>query len=58
MRQVSVGNIKFGDKNKLVLIAGPCVIESESSCLEAAKKIKGIAESNGFPFIFKSLKFR
>ena len=54
MRQVSVGNIKFGNKNKLVLIAGPCVIESESSCLEAAKKIKSIAASNGFPFIFKS----
>ena len=54
MRQVSVGNIKFGDKFPLVLIAGPCVIESESSCLEAAKKIKGIAASCGVPFIFKS----
>jgi len=54
MRQVNVGNIKFGDKNPLVLIAGPCVIESESSCLEAASKIKGIAYSCGVPFIFKS----
>jgi 2-dehydro-3-deoxyphosphooctonate aldolase (KDO 8-P synthase) len=54
MRQVNVGNIKFGDKNPLVLIAGPCVIESESSCLEAAKKIKAIASSFGVPFIFKS----
>ena len=54
MRQVNVGNIKFGDKSPLVLIAGPCVIESESSCLEAARKIKGIASSSGVPFIFKS----
>ena len=54
MRQVTVGNIKFGDKSPLVLIAGPCVIESESSCLEAAKKIKAIASSCKVPFIFKS----
>ncbi|MDD5115806.1 MAG: 3-deoxy-8-phosphooctulonate synthase [Candidatus Omnitrophica bacterium] len=54
MRQVTVGNIKFGDKSPLVLIAGPCVIESESSCLEAAGRIKSIASSAGVPFIFKS----
>ncbi len=54
MRQVNVGNIKFGDRSPLVLIAGPCVIESESSCLEAARKIKSIAGSIGVPFIFKS----
>jgi 2-dehydro-3-deoxyphosphooctonate aldolase (KDO 8-P synthase) len=54
MHQVNVGNIKFGDHYPLVLIAGPCVIESESSCLEAAGKIKNIAASLGIPFIFKS----
>ncbi|MFA7294111.1 MAG: 3-deoxy-8-phosphooctulonate synthase [Candidatus Omnitrophota bacterium] len=54
MRQVNVGNIKFGDKFPLVLIAGPCVIESESSCLEAARRIKSIASSCKVPFIFKS----
>ena len=54
MHQVGVKNIKFGDKQPLVLIAGPCVIESESSCLDAAGKIKHIAESQGIPFIFKS----
>ncbi|MDD5253389.1 MAG: 3-deoxy-8-phosphooctulonate synthase [Candidatus Omnitrophica bacterium] len=54
MRQVNVGNIKFGDKFPLVLIAGPCVIESESSCLEAARRIKSIASSCKVPLIFKS----
>jgi len=54
MRQVNVKNIKFGDKQQLVLIAGPCVIESESACLEAAGKIRRIAEAQGVPFIFKS----
>jgi 2-dehydro-3-deoxyphosphooctonate aldolase (KDO 8-P synthase) len=54
MHQVKVKNIKFGDKNPLVLIAGPCVIESEDSCLSAAKQIKDITDSQGVPFIFKS----
>lgn len=54
MQQVNVGGIKIGDKNPLVLIAGPCVIESESSTLNAARKIKDIAAAAGIPFIFKS----
>jgi len=54
MHQVIVKDIKIGDKNPLVLIAGPCVIESESLCLETAKRIKGIAEKLNIPFIFKS----
>ncbi len=54
MKQISVKNIRFGDQQQLVLIAGPCVIESESSCLAAAKKIKTIASANAIPFVFKS----
>ncbi len=54
MHQVNVGNIKFGEHQPLVLIAGPCVIESESSCLEAAARIKNIACALDVPFIFKS----
>ena len=54
MRQIKVGSITIGDKNPLVLIAGPCVIESERLCLETAKKIKEISSKYGIPFIFKS----
>jgi len=54
MRQVIVKDIKIGDKHPLVLIAGPCVIESEGHCLETARKIKDIADSLAIPFIFKS----
>lgn len=54
MRQVKVGNIKFGDKNPMVLIAGPCVIESEKNCLETARKLRGLAARLGVPFVFKS----
>jgi len=55
MHTVTVaGSIKIGAGNPLVLIAGPCVIESQRSCLEAAKRLKGIAARHGVPFIFKS----
>lgn len=51
---VKVQDIKIGGGNPLVLIAGPCVIESESGVLDAAKKIKDITSRLGVPFIFKS----
>ncbi|HOW42125.1 MAG TPA: 3-deoxy-8-phosphooctulonate synthase [Candidatus Omnitrophota bacterium] len=54
MQQVKVKNVFFGDKHPLALIAGPCVIESESMCLEMARRIKAIAEEAGVPLIFKS----
>ncbi|MFA5156891.1 MAG: 3-deoxy-8-phosphooctulonate synthase [Candidatus Omnitrophota bacterium] len=54
MKQVKAGNINIGDKNLLVLIAGPCVIESEAACMDTAKQLKDIAAKSGIPFIFKS----
>ena len=54
MPQIRVKNIKIGQGNPLVLIAGPCVIESEKACIDTAKRIKDIAERAGMPFIFKS----
>lgn len=54
MRQINVENIKIGEGNPLVLIAGPCVIESEKLCLDTAKKIKDTALKLDIPFIFKS----
>lgn len=54
MPQIRVKNIKIGQGNPLVLIAGPCVIESEKACIDIAKRIKDIAARAGMPFIFKS----
>jgi 2-dehydro-3-deoxyphosphooctonate aldolase (KDO 8-P synthase) len=51
--EVKVGQVVFGGP-KLVLIAGPCVIESEDSCLSHADRIAEIARRAGFPYIFKS----
>jgi 2-dehydro-3-deoxyphosphooctonate aldolase (KDO 8-P synthase) len=53
-REISVGSVKIGGDNSLVLIAGPCVIESEQACREAAIGIKEAAERVGIPLIFKS----
>jgi 2-dehydro-3-deoxyphosphooctonate aldolase (KDO 8-P synthase) len=53
-REVVIKNIKVGGGNPVVLIAGPCVIESEVSALEAAARLKQIASEIGMPFIFKS----
>ncbi|MBU1998581.1 MAG: 3-deoxy-8-phosphooctulonate synthase, partial [Candidatus Omnitrophica bacterium] len=54
IKEVKIGKIKIGGGHPLVLIAGPCVIESESGCLETAKRINGVTEKVGVPFIFKS----
>ena len=51
---IKIGNINIGGKFPVVLIAGPCVIESEKSAIKHAKAIKEIAEEENFPFIFKA----
>jgi 2-dehydro-3-deoxyphosphooctonate aldolase (KDO 8-P synthase) len=54
MPEVMVENIKIGNKNPIALIAGPCVIESQTLVLDTAKRIKDITHKLGIPFIFKS----
>lgn len=54
MKEVLVSNIKIGNRQPLVLIAGPCVIESEEITLKTAEKIKEITTKLNIPFIFKS----
>jgi 2-dehydro-3-deoxyphosphooctonate aldolase (KDO 8-P synthase) len=41
-------------KNGLFLIAGPCVIESESLCVSVAEKLLQIEEKLSLPIVFKS----
>jgi len=54
MKTIEVNKIKIGKGQPLVLIAGPCVIESEKITLLVAEKIKKITEELRIPFIFKS----
>ena len=41
-------------RNDLVLIAGPCVIESEAHALQLGREIAGIARRAGLPYVFKA----
>lgn len=51
---VEIGKIKVGDNNSFVLIAGPCVVESEKLVRQTAAEIKSITASLNIPFIFKA----
>lgn len=53
-KPINVGGIKIGGDNPLVLIAGPCVIESEKSAFRHAKELKDITRRLNVPFIYKS----
>jgi 2-dehydro-3-deoxyphosphooctonate aldolase (KDO 8-P synthase) len=53
-KAISVGTINIGRSSPLVLIAGPCVIESEAATLKSARLLKALAVRAGIPFIFKS----
>lgn len=51
---IRLGDFGVGAGNPLVLIAGPCVIESEELVLRTCEKIKEIASRHEVPFVFKS----
>jgi 2-dehydro-3-deoxyphosphooctonate aldolase (KDO 8-P synthase) len=53
-KEIRVGKVKIGGNNPLVVIAGPCVIESEALTLKNAKILKEMTSSLKMPFIFKS----
>ena len=54
MNEVQIGEIRIGKGNPFVLIAGPCVIESEGNALEIARELKKICSDLKIPFIFKA----
>lgn len=54
-KEVIVGDkVKAGGENNLILLSGPCVIESEELCMEVAGELKNITEKLGIGFVFKS----
>ncbi len=52
--KVHIGAIPVGEDSPHILIAGPCVIESEAIVLETATAIARIAQDLGIPYIFKA----
>ena len=51
--EFDVGAVRFGGP-RLVLIAGPCVIESREACLRHADKLAAIARQTAVALVFKS----
>src|SRR5512136_2569289 len=49
-----IGGYEVGDGRKLLLIAGPCVLESEAHALLHARKVKALAAKHGLPSVFKA----
>lgn len=52
--RVDIGGVCLGEGRRIVLIAGPCVIESAELCLEVAGRISALAAALGIGYIFKS----
>ena len=53
-RTVELGKLKLGTGQKLFLIAGPCVIESERHAMKMAERIARVARDLKVPTIFKA----
>jgi 2-dehydro-3-deoxyphosphooctonate aldolase (KDO 8-P synthase) len=52
--EIPLHSLRLGGKNPLFLIAGPCVIESESHARKMAESVAKIAADAGIPYIFKA----
>ena len=54
MKTINLADFQISNKNQLILIAGPCVIESEQHSLMMAEKISNICQKIKVKFIYKS----
>ena len=53
-RSFTIGKIRVGGDAPLFVIAGPCVIESETHALSVAEHLRAAAEELHLPLIFKA----
>jgi 2-dehydro-3-deoxyphosphooctonate aldolase (KDO 8-P synthase) len=44
----------LNDRERLFLIAGPCVVESEKLCLQVAEQLRDVCREHGVFYIFKA----
>jgi 2-dehydro-3-deoxyphosphooctonate aldolase (KDO 8-P synthase) len=54
VQSVQAGSVALGGGAPLALMAGPCVIESETHAVEIAREVAAIAARCGVPCIFKA----
>jgi 2-dehydro-3-deoxyphosphooctonate aldolase (KDO 8-P synthase) len=51
---INIPGIRFNESGNFLLIAGPCVVESEEIVFETAEHLKNLSEKYLIPFVFKS----
>jgi 2-dehydro-3-deoxyphosphooctonate aldolase (KDO 8-P synthase) len=51
---VAVGNVRFGNKLPLALIAGPCALESRAHAFDMAGALKELTVKLGISFVYKT----
>ena len=51
---INIPGISFNESGNFLLIAGPCVVESEEIVFETANHLKRLSEKYRIPFVFKS----
>ena len=54
VQPVEFAGVRVGDRDALLLIAGPCVIESEAHAIDTALEVRDIATRAGVQFVFKA----
>ena len=54
MKKIDLADFQISNDSQLILIAGPCVIESEQHSLMMAEKISEICQKIKVKFIYKS----
>lgn len=54
MKEISLGKWRIGANAPLLVIAGPCVIEDESTTVAIARELKEIQKRLNIPFVFKA----
>ena len=54
MKEIRIGKWKVGETAPLLVIAGPCVIEDESTTVAIARELKEIQKRLNIPLVFKA----
>jgi 2-dehydro-3-deoxyphosphooctonate aldolase (KDO 8-P synthase) len=54
VQPIQFGGLTVGGGAPLLLVAGPCVIESESHAIDIAIAVRDIARRAGVPYVFKA----
>lgn len=53
-KKINLSSFEISNNSKLVIIAGPCQMESRDHAIECADFIKGICDKLGFNLVYKS----